>query len=82
MQDLTYLDENRDSVDGKINLSKYVLISNVLKQIDRYRTVKYDIQPLEPLYTYLLRLPSLTDDDLYALSNVREPKGAEFKSIL
>jgi len=81
--DLTFIDEGNPSVrDGMINFQKQQLVSKILTEIEHRQQSKYSLKPSQPLLSYLSDLPHLETNDLYTLSMIREPRGADIKSLL
>lgn len=82
LSDLTFIEDGNPNMIGKkINFSKQELIWKVLSDIVRYQCSPYAIAPQNPAYSLLSALPSLSSDELYALSLLREPRGCELKDL-
>lgn len=85
LKDLTFgEDGNRDfiSEDKKlINWTKRELIGKLVMEVQGFQQKAYPYPTVEPISTFLTELPHLDDNDLYDLSFVREPKGADLSNI-
>jgi len=88
LTDLTFIEDGNpdcftvDENEVLINFRKRELLYKVLQEIQVYQTSRYNIEPKEPLLTYLRYLPNLDDEILYSLSLLREPRGASMKDLV
>jgi len=85
LSDLTFLEDgNPDEIvregpppERLINFSKHFMIYRAIDQIRKYQTsAKYNIEKREPIFSFLFDLAVLTEEELYQLSCVREPRDA------
>lgn len=81
LHDLTFAEENQNSVPDPsdstksfINFAKCEVLYNIISQFELFQQMPYDFPIVEPIHTFLLELPSLSDKDLYNLSLKLEPK--------
>lgn len=84
LTDLTFIEDgNSNFIKGDlINFKKRQMVYKVLQQIIVYKNTKYKIQPKEPLYSYLVQLPFLDDEDLFRVSTQREPRNSTLEDII
>jgi len=87
LSDLTFMDEgNPDFVtldnNKLINFPKHYLIMRTIKQLLQYQASRFDLQPKEPLYSFLYAVASLNEKELYELSLEREPRDSQLKDLL
>ena len=91
LTDLTFTEDgNKDMVAAReggkatlINFKKRALVHNVVAELQLYQQgAVYDVTKIEPLHTMLLEVPSISEEALYALSMLREPRGADVSSIV
>ena len=77
LSDLAFIgDGNASIVDGLLNFDKHLMVYKVLEQILICQQQQYEFGQVEPLRTFYTELPSLTEDELWQLSQMREPKAA------
>ena len=81
LTDLTFIDENPDTVNGMINFTKRRLVYSVISKIQQYQQTPYNIQPVDQIIQQLLQVSILDDTTLYNLSLKREPRKAERSEI-
>ena len=81
LADLTFIDNgNLDTVDGKINFAKYVMIGNQLENISNYQNTSYNLADTPML---LLFIPAISDyhdiddDECEWYSKIMEPADYE-----
>ena len=75
MTDLTFIEEgNPNQIDESIYFGKRLKTAAIISQIESFQRNPYQIDPQEPIYTFLIDLPGLDDDSLYQLSLIREPR--------
>eukprot|EP01126_Amoeba_proteus_P057145 TRINITY_DN724_c4_g1_i2.p1 TRINITY_DN724_c4_g1~~TRINITY_DN724_c4_g1_i2.p1 ORF type:complete len:869 (+),score=167.23 TRINITY_DN724_c4_g1_i2:282-2888(+) len=81
LADMTLIDEgnpNTVTVDQTtfVNFPKYGLVSNAIKDFQQFQKLAEfkELKPKEPLFSFLLVLPSLGTEELYSLSLKREPR--------
>ena len=58
------------------------MVYKVLQEVLLYQTVAYQIEPKEPLLSYLTQIPFLEESDLYLLSTQREPRNCTIKDLV
>ncbi|XP_049852214.1 ras guanine nucleotide exchange factor G-like isoform X2 [Schistocerca gregaria] len=82
LTDLTFIEQgNKDIVNGLINFHKRRLVYRVLREIEQYQLTAYNIEQDAKLFPSLLKLTTLKEADLYSLSLIREPQGADRSTI-
>jgi len=85
LKDLTFAEDgNRDFItedDKTINWTKRELIGKIVMEVQEFQQKPFPYPTVEPINTFLTELPHLEDNDLYDLSFVREPKGADQSNI-
>lgn len=64
-----------------INLTKFQMINRSIEDLLKYKNAKCDLVRKDPIYTFLRKLPYLEEKEMYALSQLREPRGSNFKDI-
>ena len=74
LTDLTFIDENPDTVNGMINFTKRRLVYSVISKIQQYQQTHYNLQPVDQIIHQLLSVSILDDNTLYGLSLKREPR--------
>lgn len=81
LHDLTFAEENQnfipdpfDSSRNYINFGKCEVLYNIISQFDLFQQIPYDFPIVEPIHTFLLELPCLSEKDLYNLSLNLEPR--------
>ncbi|EFA76205.1 Ras guanine nucleotide exchange factor [Heterostelium album PN500] len=75
LSDLTFMEDgNPDKIGHMINFQKRELICRVITEVQTFQQTKYDYPIVEPIHTLLLELPSSSDNELYQLSLLREPR--------
>ena len=95
LTDLTFIEDgNKDIEIEEINIQgemKEVVFYNwkkrkmaykVLNNIRKFQSSSYNFPVEQPAFSVLFDLPSFTEDDLYGLSLLREPKNIELKTLL
>jgi hypothetical protein len=95
LTDLTFIEDgNKDNVEvmntsgnsGQdliyYNWKKRKLAFKVLQNIKKFQNTPYSFPVEQPAYSILYELPSLSEDNLYGMSLIREPKNIELKSLL
>ena len=80
---MVFTDEgNKNELKGLINFSKRRKIFQTLREIEQYQTTPYELQGVPSILSFLSELPHNDADELYRLSLLREPRGAESKRNL
>ncbi|KAH3732796.1 Ras guanine nucleotide exchange factor [Pelomyxa schiedti] len=75
LSDLTFIEEgNPDQLEGMINFEKRALVHKAITAITVRLNQTYTFPIQEPLHTFLLELPALSDKLLYQISLIREPR--------
>jgi len=64
-----------------LNLTKFQMINRSIDDLLKYKNAKCDILRKDPVFTFLKDLPHLEEKEMYALSQLREPRGSNFKDI-
>jgi len=77
LTDLTFIEDGNDDKikeTNLINFSKRELVYGIIEEVKQYQQAKYDVKAMEPIFTFLAKLPALPEKALYDLSLVREPR--------
>jgi hypothetical protein len=75
LTDITFIEDgNPDEIDGLINFQKRMAEEDVLLKIEQYQQVRYNFPLVEPIQTFLLAMPRFSDNALYKISLLREPR--------
>lgn len=75
LSDLAFIgDGNASTIDGLLNFDKHLMVYKVLEQILICQQQKFEFEQVEPFRTFYSELPSLGEDELWQLSQMREPK--------
>jgi len=75
LADLTFIgDGNQSIIDGMVNFDKQLMVYKVLEQILICQQQPYHFEEKDVLKTFLQELPSLGEDELWKLSELREPR--------
>jgi len=84
LTDLTFIEDgNKDVLNNLINFRKRALISEIVSEIQLYQQLDYPFEMTGQLFHLLLTLPTnVSNDELYQLSLLREPRNAEYADIL
>lgn len=78
LSDLAFIgDGNPSEIDGLVNFDKHLMVYKVLEQILICQQQSYEFELVEPLRTFYSELPSLGEDELWKLSETREPRASE-----
>lgn len=79
--DLIYIEDgNPNTIEGMVNFGKRRLVSKVIREIQQYQDVPYNLCPVEEISLQLCNLPTPTEaleKQLYETSMKREPRGSE-----
>ena len=81
MTDLTFIDENPNTINGMINFAKRKMIYNVISRIQQYQQTHYNLQPVEQIIQLLQNITPLDEQNLYKESLKREPRNADRSQI-
>lgn len=87
LSDLTFMEDgNPDEMPPAgskiINFGKHYMIYRAIDQLRKYQTsAKFNITKHEPIHTFLYELPVLSEEELYSLSMLREPRDAPANMI-
>ena len=77
LTDLTFIEDgNQNFIDGLINFKKRQMIYNIIADVQLYQQDKYNIPPNPAILSFLSKLESKSEIELYKLSLVREPRTA------
>ena len=76
LSDLTFTEDgNPDELESNlINWAKRELICTIIQKIQMNKHPVFNFPIVEPLHTFLVHLPCLTDKEIYEMSLQREPK--------
>ena len=85
LTDLTFIEDgNSDYIatanggsSQLINFVKRKQVSNVIGEIQQYQHAPYCLEPVDFIIDWLLQVETLSEDECYKLSLVREPKGSK-----
>jgi son of sevenless-like protein len=76
LTDLVFIEDgNPDMREEKINYKKRMLVYGVLQMLNNFQSSTYELERVEPLYSYLEHLPCLPEEPLFELSLLLEPRG-------
>jgi len=83
LTDVTFIEDgNKDFIRNLINFRKRQLVSEVVSEIQLYQQFPYDLPADQKLLSLFHNLPSSTEEQLYQISLLREPRNAERGDIL
>jgi len=76
LTDITFSEDgNSDMIDGKINFKKREMIYKIIREILQPQNAAYNFRIVEPLHTFLVDLPYISDtEELYDISIFYEPR--------
>ncbi|XP_049850693.1 son of sevenless homolog [Schistocerca gregaria] len=75
LTDLMFIEEgNRDYLNGLINWNKRHQISETIRAIKQYQQQPYRFQSVPPLREMLMSIHTLSEDELYQISEWLEPR--------
>ena len=75
--DLTFIETgNPDTIDGKINFYKRVMVYKSIRELLQHQNNPYKFPAKEPFVTTFVQLPGAKDEELYKMSLVIEPRGS------
>jgi len=72
-------DGNPNFIDNRINFTKRSLISTLIREIQQYQAISYNIKPIKELQQ-LLEFPIFSEEmekRLYEISLIREPRAQQ-----
>eukprot|EP00004_Rigifila_ramosa_P019438 TRINITY_DN4931_c0_g1_i1.p1 TRINITY_DN4931_c0_g1~~TRINITY_DN4931_c0_g1_i1.p1 ORF type:complete len:1115 (+),score=338.09 TRINITY_DN4931_c0_g1_i1:272-3346(+) len=87
LTDLTFIEDGNGDITVSstgaqlINFRKRELVYNVIREIQQYQPIKYDIEKPQGALELLITLPSSDSKTLYDLSLLREKRGAELADV-
>ncbi len=83
LTDITFMDDATASFGrgGLVNVGKFEKLHGMVSEVLSFQSSTYDMAPNEQLSNLLVELPHNSEDELFKLSLLREPRGAE-KSAL
>lgn len=75
----TFLDDQKKVV----NLPKFQMINRCIKLLLQFQNSSFfnTMTPIQPLYAFLSEMSNLNENELWELSQEREPKGCAYKDI-
>jgi hypothetical protein len=75
LSDLTFIEDgNPDKMGNLINFGKRKLVSKVISQLQRYQPSPYNLETVPRIIKLISKTISASDDELYQLSLLREPR--------
>jgi hypothetical protein len=78
LSDLTFIEDgNPDKMGNLINFGKRKLVSKVISLLQRYQPTPYNLETVPRIIKLLSKTINVTDNDLYQMSLLREPRGAK-----
>ena len=82
--DLTFIDDgNPDVVSGHlINFYKRTLMFKIIKQIEVYQQIPYNLTPVPEIQDWLKSCPILEEEPLFDQSLLIEPRNAKKTDLL
>jgi len=81
LTDLTFCQENSDYINGLINFSKRSMLYQIISAVLKYQYCSYSLQPVQQILEIFHKLTPCDEQELYALSLKREPRGVPKSSI-
>lgn len=81
LTDLTFVDENPDTVRGLINFSKRSLVYNIISVVQQRQRNPYNLQPVQQILNLLRKVSFKDEQEQYQLSLKREPRSASRANI-
>lgn len=72
-------DGNPGTINNMINWKKRDLLIETIMKLQQYQTTSYNIEVVEPIYTFLREFPFLDDAVMYDISTTLEPKTSKDK---
>lgn len=87
LTDLTFMDEGNpthlDEEKRTVNFPKFQMINRTIKLLLQFQNSSFfnGLTPVQPLYAFLSEMSNLNENELWELSNEREPKGCAYKDI-
>merc|ERR1711991_1035583 len=84
LTDITFMDDaNASFVRNLVNVSKFGKLHSMVSEVLSYQSNAYvDLDLNEQLHNFLLQLPHNSEDELFKLSLLREPRGADKSAIV
>jgi hypothetical protein len=88
LRDLVYIEtgtiEEQDAADHKniIQFRQKKKVFGVIHFLQSFQTTSYSFAVQDELVEYLENMPTLTEEQMFELSQKREPKGAKRSSVL
>lgn len=81
--DLTFIDDgNPDLIDGKINFYKRTLMFKIIKQIEVFQQIPYNLKSISKIQTWIYSIQLFDEEKLFDLSLEIEPRNAKKNEIL
>jgi hypothetical protein len=78
LKDLVYIEDgNQDNIGNMINFKKRDLLVETIMFLQQCQQTPYNLEIVEPFYTFLKELPSLQPNDLLSISKFLEPMEAK-----
>jgi predicted MPP superfamily phosphohydrolase len=75
LTDITFIEDgNPDYIKGLINFRKRELVYLVIREVQQYQLQRYNYEYVDNIAHFLAELPYHTDEELYELSLVHEPR--------
>ena len=83
LTDITFMDDaNASFIRGLVNVSKFEKLHGMINDVLSFQSSPYvDIDVNEQLREFLIELPHNAEDELFKLSLLREPRGADKASL-
>ncbi len=77
LQDLTFIETNPNKVEGGVSWSKRTKIYESIENVMRFQGTSYALMSVPQIQHYLQSQPFFSEAELFALSQVREPRVAQ-----
>jgi len=74
--------ENKNNINGLINVDKVQLFANVLKSIKRAQVIPYKLERNKFISNYISNVPLLSDEQLWSISAHIRTKEKTKKGVL
>lgn len=82
LTDITFMDDaNASFTRGLVNVSKFEKLHGMVSEVLSFQSLPFEFAPNEQLSNFLIELPHTSEEELFKLSLLREPRGAERSSL-
>ena len=82
LTDITFMDDaNASFTRGLVNVSKFEKLHGMVSEVLSFQSCEFDLTLNEQLANYLMELPHNSEEELFKLSLLREPRGVDKSSL-